>query len=61
MVEFIGLDVSKRDTSFCIVDDTGNVLSHGKYKTDPGTIFEVLREAGLCPELTVLRIGTLSK
>ena len=60
MVEYVGLDVSKEETAFCVKDETGAILARGKVTTDPQTIFEALREHCLCPERIVLETGTLS-
>ena len=61
MTEYIGLDVSKHETSICILDGEANKLFEGKCPTDPHSIFEVLKTESLCPELIVLETGTLSK
>ena len=61
MTEYIGLDVSKHETSICILDGEANKLFEGKCPTDPRSIFEVLKTESLCPELIVLETGTLSK
>ncbi len=54
LVEYVGLDVSKEETAFCVKDETGAILARGKVTTDPRTIFEALREHCLCPERIVL-------
>ena len=44
MVErFVGLDVSQRSTSVCILDGQGNRIWRGKCATDPAAIEEVIR------------------
>ena len=60
MAEYVGLDVSKEDTSYCVVDAKGAILARGKVSSDPGSIFAALREHCLCPERIVLETGTLS-
>ena len=60
MVEYVGLDVSKEETAFCVKDSDGAVLGRGKVATDPKTLFEALREHCLCPERIVVETGTLS-
>ena len=60
MDEYVGLDVSKEDTCFCVMDAEGKVLAQGKALSDPGSLFEALREHSLCPERIVLETGTLS-
>ena len=60
MEEYVGLDVSKEETSFCVMDGTGKVLAEGKVASDPESIFEALRAHTLCPARIVLETGTLS-
>ncbi len=38
MAEFIGLDVSKEETSFCVMDKAGSILSSGKALSDPDAL-----------------------
>ena len=60
MEEYVGLDVSKEETSFCVKDGTGNVLARGKALSDPDSLFEAMRDHTLCPARIVLETGTLS-
>ena len=60
MVEYVGLDVSKEATAYCVKDGNGKVLARGKVASDPDALFEVLKEHCLCPERIVLETGTLS-
>ncbi len=60
MAEYVGFDVSKEATAFCVMDEDGKVLARGKVASDPVALFEVLREHCLCPERIVLETGTLS-
>ncbi len=59
-MEYIGLDVSKEETSFCVKDGAGQILAAGKVATDPQALFEELRKHCLCPEQIVMETGTLS-
>ena len=43
MTLFAGRDVSVRETSVCVVDDTGKVLAERKVATEPDDLFELLR------------------
>ena len=36
MKQYVGLDVSQKETSVCVVDEAGQVLFEGKAKSDPG-------------------------
>ncbi len=60
MVEYVGFDVSKEATAFCVMNAAGKILARGKVASDPKALFEVLREHCLCPERIVLETGTLS-
>ncbi len=60
MGEYVGLDVSKEETSFCVMDAAGKVLARGKVTTDPEALFEALRAHCLCPDRIVLETGTMS-
>ena len=60
MVEYVGLDVSKEATAYCIKDEDGKVFARGKVASDPDALFKVLKEHCLCPERIVLETGTLS-
>ncbi len=50
MKEYVGLDVSKQETSYCIRDGEGNVIAPGKSLSDPFSLFEVLKEYTRCPQ-----------
>ena len=60
MSEYVGLDVSKEETSFCVKDAKGRILAKGKALSDPESLFECLREHCICPELIVMETGTMS-
>ncbi len=60
MKEYVGFDVSKEETSFCVMDVAGTILAQGKALSDPKSLFEALRDHTLCPERIVLETGTLS-
>ena len=36
MKQYVGLDVSQKETSVCVVDEVGQVLFEGKAKSAPG-------------------------
>ncbi len=60
MAEYVGFDVSKEETAFCVMNAAGKVLARGKVASDPEALFEVVREHCPCPERIVLETGTLS-
>lgn len=44
MKQYVGLDVSQRETSVCVVEDAGKTVFQGKAKSDPGALTELLRK-----------------
>ena len=60
MNEYVGFDVSKEETSFCVMDEAGKIMAQGKAFSDPLSLFEALRKHTLCPTRIVLETGTLS-
>ena len=42
MDHFAGLDVSVKETSVCIVDDTGRIVREGKVASEPEALLAVL-------------------
>jgi transposase len=60
MVEYVGLDVSKEATAYCVKDEKGKALARGKAASNPDALFEVLQEHCLYPERIVVETGTLS-
>ena len=53
MEYFVGLDVSVKDTSICIVDDTGKITREVKVASEPDALLAVLRS----PRYHFKRIG----
>ena len=43
MDHFAGLDVSVKETSVCIVDDTGKIVREVKVASEPAALLTVLR------------------
>ena len=60
MSEYVGLDVSKEETCYCIMDRGGKILNRGKVDSAPEAVFEVLKKRTMCPERIVLETGTFS-
>src|SRR3954470_20833689 len=42
MKQYVGLDVSQRETAVCVVNETGQVIFEGKAKSNPGALTELL-------------------
>ena len=47
MDHFAGLDVSVKETSVCIVDDTGKIVREVKVASEPEALLAVLKNPGL--------------
>jgi transposase len=44
MKQYVGLDVSQKETAICVIDETGRVVYEGKAKSDPGTLTSMLNK-----------------
>ena len=44
MKQYVGLDVSQRETAVCVVNETGQVIFEGKAKSNPGALTDLLRK-----------------
>ena len=44
MKQYVGLDVSQKETSVCVVDDAGRTVYEGRVKSDPSALTELLRK-----------------
>lgn len=60
MKQYVGLDVSQRETSVCVVDDTGKTVFQGKAKSDPGALTELLRKRAPHAERIGFETGAMS-
>ena len=61
MQHYVGLDVSVKETSVCIVDKAGKVIREVKIATKPAEILAVLTEEALAIERIGLEAGPLSQ
>ncbi len=52
--QYVGLDVSQKETAVCVVDQDGTVLFEGKAPSDPGALAQVIRKRAPAAE----RIGS---
>ena len=61
MKQYVGLDVSQRETAVCVVNETGQVIFEGKAKSNPGALTDLLSKhaphAERIPSRPVLRVG----
>ena len=44
MKQYVGLDVSQKETAVCVVDQDGKVEFEGKAPSDPGALARVIRK-----------------
>jgi transposase len=44
MKQYVGLDVSQKETAVCVVDDNGKILFEGKAPSDPGALARVIHK-----------------
>jgi transposase len=61
MQHYVGLDVSVKETSVCIIDKAGKVIREVKVATEPVAILAVLPEEPLALERIGLEAGPLSQ
>jgi transposase len=61
MVHFVGLDVSVKETSVCIVDDAGAVILEEKVPTEPADIIALLTALGATYGRIGIEAGPLSQ
>ena len=43
MVQYVGLDVSQKETSVCVIDEQGRLKFEGKVKSTPGALTDLIR------------------
>ena len=61
MQRYVGLDVSVKETSVCIIDKAGKLILEVKVATNPAAILAVLTEETLAIERIGLEAGPLSQ
>jgi transposase len=60
MKQYVGLDVSQRETSVCVVSETGQLIFEGKAKSDPGDLTKLLRKHAPLAERIGFETGVMS-
>ena len=55
----VGLDVSMKKTSVCIVDEQGKIVHESEVKTEPALLADAIRKTGLEIELVGFESGSL--
>src|SRR2546427_7434966 len=61
MAHFVGLDVSVKATSVCVVDDAGKVILEQKIPTEPADIIALLTSLGVSYGRIGIEAGPLSQ
>src|SRR5512141_1957788 len=61
MEHFAGLDVSVKETSVCIVDDTGRIVREVKVASEPDALLQVLKNSAYHFKRIGLEAGPLSQ
>ena len=61
MAHYVGLDVSVRHTSICIVDDVGKVVREARVTSEPESIIPILTAQHLACRRVGLEAGPLSQ
>ena len=61
MDHFAGLDVSVKETSVCIVDDTGEIVREVRVASEPEALLEVMRNPAYHFKQIGLEAGPLSQ
>ncbi len=61
MEYFAGLDVSVKETSVCIVDDSGRIMREAKVASEPEALLQVLMVPGRPFKRIGLEAGPLSQ
>ncbi|WP_426442357.1 IS110 family transposase [Bradyrhizobium genosp. P] len=60
MKQYVGLDVSQKETLVCVVDEVGQVLFEGKAKSDPGALAALLRKRASQAERIGFETGAMA-
>jgi transposase len=60
MKQYVGLDVSQRETAVCVVSETRQVIFEGKAKSDPGDLTKLLRKHAPLAERIGFETGAMS-
>jgi len=59
MKHYVGLDVSMKNTSICIVNEQGKIVHESEVKTDPHALADAIEKTGLKIELVGFESGSL--
>jgi transposase len=60
MKQYVGLDVSQKETAVCVIDQDGKVLFEGKAPSDPGALAKVLCKRAPAAERIGFETGAMA-
>ncbi len=60
MKQYVGLDVSQKETAVCVVDETGHLIFEGRAKSDPGALASLLAKKAPDAERVGFETGAMS-
>ena len=60
MKQYVGLDVSQKETAVCVVDQDGKILFEGKAPSDPGALARVIRKHAPVAERVGFETGAMA-
>jgi transposase len=58
--QYVGLDVSQKETAVCVVDQEGKVLFEGRSASDPGALGKVIRKWAPSAERISFETGAMA-
>ena len=60
MKQYVGLDVSQKETAMCVVDQDGKVLFEGKVRSEPGALTHAIRKRAPAAERIGFETGAMA-
>ena len=60
MKQYVGLDVSQKETAICVIDQDGKVLFEGKVASDPGALAKVIGKRAPAAERIGFETGAMA-
>jgi hypothetical protein len=58
--QYVGLDVSQKETSACVINEAGQIVFEGKAKSDPNALTELPRKRAPYAERVGFETGAMS-
>lgn len=60
MTQYVGLDVSQKETSVCVIDESGKIVFEGKTPSEPGALARLLRKRAPTAERIGFETGAMA-